>query len=68
MTRIERLNRIGLRLLADERVVCAEFADLLRTIHRRERRHDPEDYLLELADDLDTLASPIVVTRPRGTR
>ena len=61
--RLSRLNRLGVRMTAWEREGCAIAADELRKAHKRltKRRGMTHCDLLELADDLATLASPIVV-------
>lgn len=65
-TREERLNLIGAAYtVKSERDGFAKTATLLREIHRglqsTLRAHDD---LLKLADQLDTLAMPIVVEQP----
>ena len=69
MTLIERLNIIGLALTEDQRQNASELANLLRKKNRPVMNGPAvmvewNDDMGELADLLDTLACPIVVTRP----
>ncbi len=66
-SRIKRLNRLGARLTQTSRDQYANCARSLRDDHRilSRRRTMAHCDLLELADDLSTLASPIVVTRKK---
>ena len=69
MTLIERLNLIGLALTEEQRQNASELANLLRKKNRPVMNGPTvmvewNDDLGELADLLDTLACPIVVTRP----
>jgi len=69
MTLIERLNIIGLALTDDQRQNAGALASVLRKANRP-IMNGPDvikewnDDLGELVDQLDTLACPIVVTRP----
>ena len=72
MTLIERLNLIGMDMTDDQRQNASELANLLRKKNRPVIEPygtavivEWDDDLGELADLLDTLACPIVVTRPR---
>lgn len=61
-----RLNLIGEAMPSGARVDCGVLARTLRVLHRRlARRLTERDELLELADQLDTLAHPVVVESPK---
>jgi len=69
MTLIERLNLIGMDMTDDQRQNASELANLLRKKNRPVMNGPTvmvewNDDRGELADLLDTLACPIVVTRP----
>ena len=64
MTHYEWLNRLGATLLHQaDRDRCGALARTLRDRHKAQKASDPDDVLLELADELDTLASPILVVK-----
>lgn len=59
----DRLNAIGMVLDDKDRRRCGSFAKTLRIMYQRYRRRlDEQDDMLEIADQLDTLASPITVS------
>lgn len=63
MARLAQLGHLGLTLSEKERSDLARYAKRLREMYAVHEDDDEDDWLLEIADVLDMMARPIVVTR-----